>query len=476
MTHGARRQGPGVDRLRPADGRRRDRSRSRADPERDATGTYDFALGQYGYNKQHVHLRHERRARVGFLIEGMHLGNTGFKDLDGGGDTGFTRNEWMAKASYDLDPRAAMQNELLLKLGYSDEVSNETYLGLTDADLRATPDRRYLASQHDRMEQPPDVDRAHAQAVDSRRELDDDDDGVPPRLHRIWRKVNGIRGADISDVLARPGRPRATRVYVGAATRRGRHAERRETHPHRPERAQLRLAGRADAGPRATAKTGPVAHRVDVRRARAQRRDRRASTRRTASSIDGAAQLVPDGRVDAGHGLQHRRRRTRSRCTRSTRSTWGPLTVTPGVRVEAIHAAYRRRACTAPRRARRCTRRSSRASARYWALTADFGVLAGVHQGFSPVAAGAGADRDAGGERQLRGRRALRRAGNARAEVIGFYNDYSNLTDICTVLERLHAAQPRSAVRRRSRAHLRRRGVRRGRASAAARLDRPRRV
>jgi Fe(3+) dicitrate transport protein len=39
-----------------------------------------------------------------------------------------------------------------VKAGYSGEISNETYLGLTDADFRATPYRRYAASRLDRME------------------------------------------------------------------------------------------------------------------------------------------------------------------------------------------------------------------------------------------------------------------------------------------------------------------------------------
>jgi Fe(3+) dicitrate transport protein len=114
-------------------------------------GTYDLALGQYGYNKEHVTYGMSDE-HAGFLIEGMRLDNSGFKNLDGGGDTGFTRNEWMAKASYNPEPRAEVQNEFLLKLGYSEEQSNETYLGITDDDFHKTPDRRYLASKDNKMD------------------------------------------------------------------------------------------------------------------------------------------------------------------------------------------------------------------------------------------------------------------------------------------------------------------------------------
>ena len=162
-------------------------------------GTYDFALGQYGFNKQHVTYGASDE-NAGFFIEGMRLDSSGFKQLDGGGPTGFTRNEWMAKAFYNPDPRAEVQNEFLLKLGYSDEGSDETYLGLTDADLRATPDRRSRASRQDRMDN-------HRTAINVSHKL-----RFSPQIDvittvyrhdfsRVWRKVNGFRGEDIGDVL-----------------------------------------------------------------------------------------------------------------------------------------------------------------------------------------------------------------------------------------------------------------------------------
>ena len=42
----------------------------------------------------------------------------------------------MAKGMYVLDPRARSRQELKFRLTYSDEKSNETYLGLTEGDFR----------------------------------------------------------------------------------------------------------------------------------------------------------------------------------------------------------------------------------------------------------------------------------------------------------------------------------------------------
>ncbi len=81
---------------------------------------------------------------AGVLLEGVHLQTAGFKELDGGGPTGFTHSELMAKARWT--PAAA--HTLGLKLGYAHERSNETYLGLNAEDYAENPYRRYTATQN----------------------------------------------------------------------------------------------------------------------------------------------------------------------------------------------------------------------------------------------------------------------------------------------------------------------------------------
>src|SRR5262249_58334816 len=112
-----------------------------------------MGAGLYAYRKAHV-VASVGTEHYGALLEGMNLGTSGFKDLDGRprADTGFVRNEWMVKGRYIPNPDDPHQHQIDLKLGYSDERSNETYLGLTDADFRANPQRRYAASNLDRMQ------------------------------------------------------------------------------------------------------------------------------------------------------------------------------------------------------------------------------------------------------------------------------------------------------------------------------------
>ncbi len=89
---------------------------------------------------------------VGFVLETYQSKADGFKQLDGGGSTGFDKKDYMAKIRLNTDPSARVFQSLTLKAGYASELSDETYLGLTDADFAATPDRRYAASQQDLMD------------------------------------------------------------------------------------------------------------------------------------------------------------------------------------------------------------------------------------------------------------------------------------------------------------------------------------
>lgn len=87
----------------------------------------------------------------GFVAEGFHIQSDGFKELDGGGDTGFNRQEFMLKGSLNTDYSAEHFHRLNAKIGWSREHSNETYLGLSDDDFAKNPRRRYAASALDEM-------------------------------------------------------------------------------------------------------------------------------------------------------------------------------------------------------------------------------------------------------------------------------------------------------------------------------------
>lgn len=90
--------------------------------------------------------------QVAFLVETFQYQADGFKQLDGGGDTGFDKKDYLAKMRINTKKDAKIYQALTFKMAQAEEKSNETYLGLTENDFEKTPFRRYSASQKDFMQ------------------------------------------------------------------------------------------------------------------------------------------------------------------------------------------------------------------------------------------------------------------------------------------------------------------------------------
>jgi len=88
---------------------------------------------------------------MGYMVETYSYGSNGFKILDNGGNTGFNKNDFLTKFIISSDKSAKIAQSLLIKAGYCQETSNETYVGLTHTDFQESPYRRYAASQKDVM-------------------------------------------------------------------------------------------------------------------------------------------------------------------------------------------------------------------------------------------------------------------------------------------------------------------------------------
>lgn len=93
----------------------------------------------------------ESYKNVGFLVETYQTKTRGFKELEFGDDTGFDKKDYLAKLRINTSPSASVYQALTLKASQTLETSNETYLGLTDADFNISPFMRYAGSQEDVM-------------------------------------------------------------------------------------------------------------------------------------------------------------------------------------------------------------------------------------------------------------------------------------------------------------------------------------
>jgi Fe(3+) dicitrate transport protein len=89
----------------------------------------------------------------GILFEAVNAHSDGFKELDTGGPTGFSRSEFNLRGALQFESDdARLVHDVDLGTMYSREISRETYLGLSEEDFRDDPYRRYLASDRGRMQ------------------------------------------------------------------------------------------------------------------------------------------------------------------------------------------------------------------------------------------------------------------------------------------------------------------------------------
>lgn len=89
----------------------------------------------------------------GFLLETYQGSGDGFHQIDRSDlGAGHDINEYVGKLRWSSAPGAKYSQQLDLKLAYGEETARVSYLGLTDADFRANPDRRYGLSELERMD------------------------------------------------------------------------------------------------------------------------------------------------------------------------------------------------------------------------------------------------------------------------------------------------------------------------------------
>ena len=174
-------------------------------PIPDALGANaDLRAGDHNTIDVHANLG-DRGERFSWLVETVQSQSDGFKHIDGpvGGSTGFDLEDYLAKFRIDSHPEADIYQSLQFKTGYTDQTSDETYLGLTDADFASDPLLRYAASEGDVF------NSEHEQyqlsyAVDAGGNWRGDITVYRNNFERNWYKLQSVNGSGMSDVLADP--------------------------------------------------------------------------------------------------------------------------------------------------------------------------------------------------------------------------------------------------------------------------------
>ena len=361
----------------------------------------------------------------GALFEGVHIQRDGFKVLDGGGDTGFERNEFMFKLRAGDTLAPDVDGMLELKLGYSDELSNETYLGTTDEDFAKNPYRRYAASQLGEM----DWTRWQVGLTGFVTVGDDLDLTVTAyrnQFERTWRKFDSFVGTGIPTIEAILRDPTGLRRPYYEVLTGARDASENQVIAIGTNQREYISQG-VQGVMRMRHKSGAFSNELEV------------GVRGHSDQIirhhtdDGYAmergQLVRTD--DASNADLDNRGKARALAVYAmNQATWGRLGLLPGVRVEYINTQltnlHNGAAATDEQLA------FIPGLGATFALTERLFALAGVHRGFSPKAPGqapeikseSSVNYEAGGRFVT---------SDAFLEAVAFANDYQNLTGECTL-------------------------------------------
>jgi Fe(3+) dicitrate transport protein len=147
--------------------------------------------------------------RFGFLFEGYTRGVDGFKTIDAApgfnntDETGFQNIEPMLKLAWE--PLTNVYQRFEFKYGFTDAEADETYLGLSTADFRADPFRRYSASRFDVIDR--EQHRSYLRHfISPTQNFDLVTTAYYNKFARNWYKLNDIRatagGLAANDSLA----------------------------------------------------------------------------------------------------------------------------------------------------------------------------------------------------------------------------------------------------------------------------------
>ena len=105
--------------------------------------------GQHGTWRLHASYGGSTDRGLGFLIETHQWMSDGYQVIDRGGDSGLAIADYTFKVRF---APPASRHRFDVKLQFADQVSDQSYLGLTDADFARHPFRRYGMSALDQIE------------------------------------------------------------------------------------------------------------------------------------------------------------------------------------------------------------------------------------------------------------------------------------------------------------------------------------
>jgi Fe(3+) dicitrate transport protein len=388
--------------------------------------------------------------RSGWLVETHQWKSDGYQTIDrNDGPTGLDKQDYMAKFSISSDPAARVYQQLDIKLQSSEEDSEQTYLGLTDADFGRDPARRYGLSALDNMH------NEHQQVMLNWR--------IEPALgtqvvvtayhndfERAWYKTEGIdfdgsnsspdwsgsgwssviRAVNTGDSLAGQSTDMLQAILDGGDTAEGAVKIRNN--------ARTYDSGGIQIGLNQEFQTGTAIHHMRVGLRYHEDEEDRMQRDDTYQQTGGALLLSSSG-PEGGAGNRIVEANAWAAYIHD-RIEWDRWTLTPGIRFESIEQTrtdYNNKSADPSSRDPGNLKRFRRNKENVWIpgigalydVSSEWKLLAGVHKGFSSPGNQDGVDPEESINYEL----GLRfGSGPLDIEAIAFFNDYDNLQGICT--------------------------------------------
>lgn len=112
-------------------------------------GKISTSFGSFKTGQTHATIGNSSE-KFGYMFEILNYNSDGFKSLNDDLNTGFDINEITSKIKF-VPKTPNVDQSFELKFHTYDEISNETYLGLTETDFQKNPYLRYPGSEKDKM-------------------------------------------------------------------------------------------------------------------------------------------------------------------------------------------------------------------------------------------------------------------------------------------------------------------------------------
>ncbi|MBC7411277.1 MAG: TonB-dependent receptor [Bacteroidia bacterium] len=160
------------------------------------------SYGSFGTNQQRVWIG-DSGENIDYVFDVNRLASNGFKKLDGGGNTGFDKRDIMGKIRLHTNDSAKIKQSAMLKFVNSIEDGNETYLGLTFEDYKASPLRRYAVTQKDILDMN-HSDVSLNYTILPLKGLTISTTAYYTTTFRDWARANTVGGQNLNSILSTP--------------------------------------------------------------------------------------------------------------------------------------------------------------------------------------------------------------------------------------------------------------------------------